>query len=70
MAATTTRTPKSKTRKAPRRRPKELVDFKWNGDSYVLDLQGDRVYRNWRAVETNRGFTILGAYRASGSATA
>jgi hypothetical protein len=70
MAATTPRTTKSRTRKPARRQPRQLIDFSWGGEKYTLDLQGDRVYRNWMAVETNQGFTILGAYRASTSATA
>lgn len=64
MAATTRRTKTTRGRKAASQKSKKLVDFKWEGDSYVLDLKGDRVYRNWMAVETNKGFSILGAYRS------
>lgn len=46
----------------------KMVTFNWEGVSYMLDLERDRVYRNWMAVETNKGFTILGAYRNTASA--
>lgn len=42
-----------------------MVAFNFEGVSYVLDLDRNKVYRNWMAVETNKGFTILGAYRHS-----
>ena len=48
--------------------PKSLVNFNWEGETYVLDLDRNKVYRNWMAVETNRGFAILGAYRQQASA--
>ena len=42
-----------------------FVDFNHDGVQYVLDVDRNKVYRNWMAVETNKGFTILGAYRHS-----
>ena len=42
-----------------------FVDFRWEGQQYTLDVDRKKVYRNWMAVETNKGFTILGAYRQS-----
>ena len=42
-----------------------FVDFNHDGVQYVLDVDRNKVYRNWMAVETNKGFTILGAYRQS-----
>lgn len=66
MATSTRRRTTTKSRKtASRRPPKELINFRFDGEAYVLDLKGDRVYRNWMAVEAQKGFTILGAYRAS-----
>ena len=44
---------------------KQLVDYTWQGDSYVIDLNRDKVYRNWMAIDTNQGVSIIGAYRAS-----
>lgn len=41
----------------------KLVNFNWEGQSYTLDINRNRVYQNWMAVEANKGFTILGAYR-------
>ena len=54
-AATRTRKPKQE---------RKLVNFRFEGSDYVLDLVRNQVYRNWMAVETNRGVTILGAYRS------
>ncbi len=68
MAATTNvRKSTRKTRKNASRQ-KELISFRWEGETYVLDLDRNKVYRNWMAVETNKGFTILGAYRQQAAA--
>ncbi len=67
----TTRSRKSpRGRKAESKKSKKLVNFSWEGDAYVLDLKADRVYRNWMAVETNKGFSILGAYRSGQAVSA
>ncbi len=42
-----------------------MIDFRFEGVNYTLDIERNKVYRNWMAVETNKGFTILGAYRNS-----
>jgi hypothetical protein len=44
---------------------KQMINFHFEGVAYVLDLERNKVYRNWMAVETNKGFGILGAYRNS-----
>lgn len=41
----------------------KFVDYTFEGITYTLDLTRNKVYRNFMAVETNKGFTILGAYR-------
>ncbi|MDQ7007302.1 MAG: hypothetical protein Q9Q40_08720 [Acidobacteriota bacterium] len=56
---------KTTTRRKTTRKPKELVNYSFNGENYVLDLHRDRVYRNWMAIETNKGVSIIGAYKAS-----
>jgi hypothetical protein len=48
----------------------KLVAFHWEGVSYTLDVHRNKVYRNWMAVETNKGFAILGAYRQSAAMSA
>lgn len=53
----------------PTQEPK-LIDFNFEGVAYVLDLNRNKVYRNWMAVETNKGFLILGAYRHTAAITA
>lgn len=65
MPATSRRTTSKSRKTSSRRQPKELVNFRFDGESYVLDLRGDRVYRNWMAVEAQKGFAILGAYRSA-----
>jgi hypothetical protein len=65
MATPTRRRATKTSRTSSKRQPKQLVDFKFDGEAYVLDLKGDRVYRNWMAVEAQKGFTILGAYRSA-----
>jgi hypothetical protein len=57
-------------RRRSSRKPKELVSFDYEGEQYVLDLNRDRVYRNWMAVETNKGVAIIGAYKAQMAASA
>ena len=57
-------------RRRSNRKPKELVSFDCEGEQYVLDLNRDRVYRNWMAVETNKGVAIIGAYKAQMAASA
>jgi len=52
-------------RRKSTKKPKELISYSFKGEAYVLDLNRDRVYRNWMAVETNKGVSIIGAYRAS-----
>jgi hypothetical protein len=42
-----------------------MIDFRFEGVNYTLDVERNKVYRNWMAVETNKGFSILGAYRNS-----
>ncbi len=59
---------KTTTRRKTTKKVKELVKYSWEGQAYVLDLSQDRVYRNWMAIETNRGVSIIGAYKASLSA--
>ena len=66
-APKSTRKTVRKTRKTASQ-PKELINFRWEGETYVLDLGRNKVYRNWMAVETNKGFTILGAYRQQAAA--
>ena len=48
----------------------KFVAFSWEGVSYTLDVHRNKVYRNWMAVETNKGFAILGAYRHSAAMSA
>jgi len=64
MAITTGRK-KTTTRRTSTKKVKQLVDYTWQGNSYVIDLNRDKVYRNWMAIETNQGVSIIGAYRAS-----
>ena len=64
MATPGARTAKKTTRRRTAK-PKELVTYTFKGENYVLDLHRDRVYRNWMAIETNRGVSIIGAYKAS-----
>ncbi len=59
---------KSSTRRKSSKKVKQLVNYDWHGESYVLDLGRDKVYRNWMAIETNKGVSIIGAYKASLSA--
>jgi hypothetical protein len=42
-----------------------MVSFHWEGLQYTIDLQRQKVYQNWMAVETNKGCAIMGAYRSS-----
>lgn len=59
----------SVSRKSSRSRRKAVqaeskyINFDWEGQNYTLDINRNRVYQNWMAVEANKGFTILGAYR-------
>ncbi len=46
------------------------MNFHWEGVNYTLDVDRCRVYRNWMAVETNKGFAILGAYRQTAALSA
>lgn len=62
MPSTTNR--KSTTRGRKATNEKQLVSFRFEGREYVLDLVRNQVYLNWMAVETNKGVTILGAYRS------
>ncbi len=48
----------------------KFVNFHWEGVNYTLDIDRSRVYRNWMAVETNKGFAILGAYRQTAALSA
>ena len=70
MAGTMRRVKASRGRKSVELVESRLIDYVWGGESYVLDLRSDRVYRDWMAVETNKGFTILGAYRSEQAAIA
>lgn len=58
------------TRRRSNRKARELVQFHFEGEQYVLDLTSDRVYRNWMAIETNKGVSIIGAYKAQVAASA
>lgn len=42
-----------------------LVDFRFDEKDYKIDLNANRVYRNWVSVEASRSFTIISAYRHS-----
>ena len=64
----TTKTSSKKTTRRSSKKVKQLVNYTWQGDAYVLDLNRDRVYRNWMAIETHIGVSIIGAYKASLSA--
>lgn len=44
---------------------KQLVSFRFEGREYVIDLVRNQVYLNWMAVETNKGVTVIGAYRSN-----
>ncbi len=58
-------TKKTTTRRKTTKKVKQLVSYSFQGENYVLDLARDRVYHNWMAVETNKGVSIIGAYKAS-----
>ena len=60
---------KAATRTRKSKQDRKLVNFRFEGSDYVLDLVRNQVYRNWMAVETNRGVAILGAYRSEQTAT-
>ncbi|RMG47621.1 MAG: hypothetical protein D6718_03275 [Acidobacteria bacterium] len=64
MAKRSTRSKKPARRTAVKK--PEFVNFKWEGESYTLDLTRQRVYRNWMAVEAQKSFAILGAYKQHG----
>jgi hypothetical protein len=59
---------KASTKTNPKKSSKQLVSFKWESLQYTLDLQRNRVYQNWMAVESNKACTILGAYRSDATA--
>ncbi len=65
MSAVVAARKSSRNRRATSSHEQKLIDFNFEGVVYVLDLDRNKVYRNWMAVETNKGFTILGAYRNS-----
>lgn len=50
-------------KKGTKKQTSRLIPFHWEGGQYTLDLQRNKVYQNWMAVETNKGCAILGAYR-------
>ncbi|GEM_PF-3013954 len=66
MATTKKNTKRSKKAVPGKAQQSQFVQYTWDGSNYTLDLVRDRVYKNWMAVETNKGFTILGSYRTKG----
>ncbi|MBP7146296.1 MAG: hypothetical protein KBD01_02040 [Acidobacteria bacterium] len=60
----------SRGRRKPAQGESKFVTFNWEGQDYVLDLARKRVYQKFMAVEANKGFTILGAYRQVASVSA
>ncbi len=57
-------------RRTPAATSQKFIEYTFEGVSYTLDLERNRVYRNWMAVETNKGFTILGSYRTANALSA
>jgi hypothetical protein len=58
------------TRRTPAASGQKFIEYTFEGASYTLDLDRNRVYRNWMAVETTKGFAILGSYRTANALSA
>lgn len=70
MTSTSTSRRPLRNRRSAVNAEQKFVAFHWEGESYMLDVGRNRVYRNFMAVETNKGFAILGAYRHAAALSA